>query len=203
MPKVVENEEGKEETLFTAEDIEAAKKAEADRLQADFDAKMLEKDEHQKKKLAEFETGKTAQELKDIERDKEVAEAKRIAEEAVGKVTESEGKRQNTIKEAARIRFTGGDAELDKKFEESWALINVEIKEDADIYKRAELAANLAGLNGGGTNEGGMQMSGGYAPSFVKKDETLKEADHQTFNSELGLDKFLEETAGPKAPDQK
>lgn len=202
---VVDEETGKEEILYTAEEIEAAKQAEITRLGEEHKKALEDKDNHMKEKLDEFTKGKTSQELKDLETEKKITEAKEIAEKATGLVTAAETRRIGTLKDVARNQFTGGNPELDKQFEDAWVLVNLEIKEDSDVMKKAETAAKIAGLTqevGGGFG-GGMPPSGGYAPNFVKKDEKAAAVDHETFKGALGLDKFLEETAGPKALEQK
>lgn len=197
---VVDEESGKEEIMYSAEELEAAKNAEIDRLKTEHEKALLDKDEHVKKKLEEFNQGKSAQELKDIERDRKIEEANRIASEATEGLKTAEGRRINSLKEIAREKFTGNDPELNKKFEESWGLVNLEIKEDADIVRKAELVANMSGLNNNGDDGmGGMPMNGGYAPNFKREDTEKSKADHDTFKKALGLDSFIDEMKPPEA----
>ncbi len=87
-------------------------------------------------------------------------------------------------------QFTGGDAELNKKFEESWALINFDAKEESDFMKKAEMAANMSGINAA-PNFGGMPFGGGFAPNTMPKKDGDPAA-HATFRSALpGMDDFL------------
>lgn len=189
---VVDEDTGKEEIVFTAEELEAAKKAEAERIQSEYEAKLAEKDEHLKKKTDEFVQGKTAQELKDQERDAKTAEALRIAEEANKKAEEAENKRISSLKKLAREQYAGNDPTLAAKFDEAWDLVNLEIKEDEDIFKRAELTANLAGLNSnGGSFAGGMPFAGGFAPKPQQKEVQVKEEEHSKFKNALGLEDFI------------
>ena len=191
---LIENEKGEEITVFTAEEKAAAEAA----IKAEYEAKLVDKDNHLKSKLDEFSKGKTASELKDAERDAAVAEAKKIAEEAKASVTNSEEKRQNTLKEVAMKKYVGNNPELKAKFDESWSLINLEIKDDSDVTRKAELVANMLGYNNQ-SNLGSMSMGGGYAPAVSSVEKEKSDADHQKFMDALpGMDSFI-----PKSKDNK
>ena len=198
MPKVVEDENGKEMTMFSQEELEAAKKAEEERLKTEYEAKLAEKDQHVKTKLEEFTKGKTAQELKEIETEKKIEEAKRIAEEASGRILASESRRIETLKRVAMEKFTGNNQELTKKFEDAWGLVNLEIKDDADVARKAELVANMTGLNFSDQNFGSMSLGGAKIPNFSREDTKEKEASYNQFKDTLGLDNFINEVKGPE-----
>ncbi len=189
----IENDQGVEIEVYTQDEIAvhvAAKEAE---LKADFDAKMAEKDSHIKTKLDEFQQGKTAQELKDAERDAAIADARKIAEEAKLNATTAEQRRQDSLKNIAMKKFVGDDSELVAKFEESWTIINLEIKDDSDIAKKAEMVANMIGLNNTSNNLGNMPMGGGggFAPKVSAVEKQKSDAEYNKFKSMLGLDEFL------------
>jgi len=188
MSKTIEDDQGNEVVVFTQEELDAQSSA----MKAEYEAKLLEQANHLKTKTEEFVKGKQSQELKDIERDNAIAEAKRLAAEAGEKANNAEMRRQNAIKEVAMKKFTGDDAELQSKFEESWNLVNLEIKDDADIVKKAELVANMSGLNSAPQmNMGSMSMSGGYAPKVSAVEKEKQDAEYNNFKNSLGLDEFL------------
>ncbi len=174
MSKIIKNDDGTEEEVFT---------------KAELDAQLAEKDAHVKQKLDEFQTGKSAQELKDIEHKTALDEAKRIADEALALGRTSEERRVGSIKEFIMDQYTGGDAELKKKLTEGWDLINLPITGDEDIRKRIELAANAVGLTGPGS--AGVVVpahGGGMPPSFQKKtDKTVTEEENKAFREATGL----------------
>ncbi len=187
----IKDENGVEIEVLTPAEAEAQNKIALDKAQAEFDAKMKEKDEHVEKKLKEFETGKTAQELKDIETNRKIEEAKKIAEDAGKTIVEAEARRVSSLKNNAITRFVGEDAELKKKFEENWALVNIETKDDADFLKKAEIVAKMTGINTA-DNASGFDITGGYVPNLTAKEKETKEKEFETFKNVLpGMDEFL------------
>lgn len=194
MTKVFD-ENGNEVTGFISAEEVAAKEA---ALKAEYEAKLADKEQHLKDKTDEFMKGKTAQELKDLERDQKIAEATQKADQAAQKAIEAEEKRINALKRVAMEQYVGKDPELAAKFEESWNMVNLEIKSDDDIYKRAEMTASLAGLNNS-TSIGfaSMPFHGGVPPQLNEKEKQIKEADHNKFMSMTGLTDFI-----PKEPQQ-
>ncbi len=192
----IENDQGVEMEVFTQDEIAtqiAAKEAE---LKADFEKQMADKDNHLKTKLDEFQQGKTAQELKDTERDTAIAEARKIAEEAKTNAQNAEQRRLDSLKGIAMRKFVGDDAELVTKFEESWAIVNLEIKDDSDIAKKAELVANMIGVNQSNQTLGSMPMGGGggFAPKVSAVEKAKGDAEYSKFKSVLGLDEFIPKT---------
>ena len=192
MPIKVTDDQGVEIEAFTAEDV-AAKEAE---IKSQYEAQLADKDKHLKEKTDEFLKGKSAQELKEIERDNAIAEANQKAEEARSLAAGSETKRMDALKAIARKQYTGDNPELISKFDESWNLINMDIKEDTDISKRAELAANMSGLNstGGSFGSVGISMGGGIAPQVSPANQAKSKEDHDKFKNYLGLNDFIPKT---------
>ncbi len=190
--KVVDPDTGAETEAFTADEL-AAKTKEIEDAAA---KKIAENEAHMKEKLDQFQQGKTAAQLAEEEkqgkRDAEIAEAKRLAGEAVAGQVASETRRLETLKKSAIASLVGNDPELTKKMEDAWVLINIDAKEDADFFKKAEMAANMSGINHQGTiGPGGMSFGGGFAPQVNKKKE-VDEATHSTFRGALpGMDDFL------------
>lgn len=200
--KIVNEETGQEEVVYTQAELDVIK-ADADKKMADAEAaataKIKENEDHLKQKTDEFLKGKNAQELKDIERDKKIEEAKAAADAAGAKAVEAEQKRQDAVRASIVRQYVGEDPKLKERFEESWKMVNLEIKTDDDILKKAELAANMAGLNGTGmSSAGGMPMSGGFAPNMKPADKEKKEAEYSTFKNAFGLNEFI-----PKKEDDK
>lgn len=190
--KIIEDENGNQLTYYSAEEVQATALQEAERIKAEYEAKIAEKDEHLKTKTNEFLQGKAAQEAKDIERDGKVAEAQRLAEEARAKAVEIESKRTESLKKIAMKQFVGNDDELTAKFEESWNLINLEINGDDDISKKAEMVASLIGINNSNIMGGaGIAMSGGIAPKVSPTEKAKSDADYSQFKSAFGLDEFI------------
>ena len=171
MSQIITNDDGTETEVFTKEEVEA---------------QLAEKDAHVKAKLDEFQKGKSSQDLKDQERDTAIAEAKRIADEASNRAIEAENRRQGQVKQYYIDTYAGGDPEMAKKLAENFDLINVEIKSDDDIKRRIELAANMSGVHAQPNFAPTMPQYGGYAPTF-NKDETVSEAEHESFLKEVGL----------------
>lgn len=191
--KVVDPDTSAETEAFTAEEF-AAKTKEIEDAAA---KKIADNEEHMKQKLNEFQQGKTATELeKEAEKAKtasEIAEARRIANEAAATVASSEARRLETLKKVAMEKFVGTDPELVKKFEESWALVNFDTKEEADFLKKAEMVANMIGMNSApNMGAGGMSFGGAHAPGFQPAKKEMDSAAHQTFRDALpGMNDFL------------
>lgn len=184
MSKIVVDDDGKEETVYT--------QAEMDAIKADADAKLKDKDTHFSGKLDEFAKAKAIQDAKDTERDAKAAEIKATADAALAKAAESEGKHLLSLKNAAMKKYTGEDPTLKAKFDESWALVNLEIKDDEDVLKKAEMVANMAGLNNApDVFAGDFSMSGGHAPTLSAAEKEKKSAEHNQFKSALGLEDFI------------
>ena len=113
MPQVITKDDGTDETVYTQAELDAAKK------EADDKAALAIADEkkHTAEKLDEFQKGKTAQELKDIERDNAIKTAKETAEKAVKSANDIvENSRKKSIDFIAD-RMIGKDVELRKKLD--------------------------------------------------------------------------------------
>lgn len=153
---------------------------------------LADKDAHVAQKLEEFKQGKTAAELKEIEREKAVADAKAAADAAKAAaeavVTGARTKVVNFVAE----QFVGQDAELRKKLDDAFGIIEegrkakgLDITDDKSIQEMMTAAASMAGIT---TLAGGpsFPMNGGFAPSFQKTASELSDADHQEFLKETG-----------------
>ena len=185
---------GEDKEVFTKEELETK----AREVEEQYKKQLEEKETHYKTKIDEFVKGKQGVESKEKEvesKQKEwedkIAEARKISEDAVQKVEAERVARFNALKNHIFEQYGGTDPDVKKKLEEKWELINVTITSDDDVKKRAQLTAELAGLNVGtvGTQQfiGGSSFGGGYAPSFEKKQGASPE-EYNRFKSELGLD---------------
>lgn len=187
MPKVEKNEEtGAEETFYT--------QAELDAIKAENDKALADKDEHVKNKLKEFETGKTAQELKDIERDKQIQEAKEKAEKAETTANNTVEESRKKVKDFFVSQLVGEDADLKKKLDDSLKIVEagrsasgLDIKSDDAIKEMTIQAANMAGI--GASALPNFPMGGGYAPSFQKSTAEVSDAEHEEFLKATGYQK--------------
>ena len=177
MSKKIANEEtGEEEEFFT---------------KAELDAQLAEKDAHVAKKLEEFQTGKTAQELKDIARDKEIAETKAKAEEAIGAAKTIAETAQKKVKDFVASQFVGEDKELRTKLDSSYEIIEagriakgLDTKSDASIQEMMLSASQMAGLNH--VADPKFPLTNGMAPNFNKTANELSDAEHETFLKATG-----------------
>lgn len=180
MPEIITktNEDG------TTQEVEVFTKAE-------LDAQLKDKDDHHAKKLDEFQQGKTAQELKDIERDQKVEEAKKIAEDAMAKLGEAENRRIGTVKNFIAGQYVGEDADLRKKLDDSFDLISAgRVAKGLDIASETSIkdifadAARMAGITTPAAPS--FPMYGGGAPNFTPPAGTVSDNDHAQFLKETG-----------------
>lgn len=193
MPKIVENQDGAEETLYTPEEVQA----EADRkaaekeaaVKAEYEAKLAEKDEHHKKKLDEFVQGKKGIDEKEKEWNEKIETTKKTADEALTQLQQEKAARLNTVKEFMFEGYGATDPEIKKKLQEEYDLLNMPATTDEEIKARTIKAARNAGLASGAPSGFSVPMGGGYAPTF-KRDEGLKDSDHDSFLKETGLGDF-------------
>lgn len=178
MSKTIKNEEtGLDEIVYT---------------QAELDGQLAEKDAHVATKLKEFETGKTAQELKDIERDKKIEEATKKGEDAVqaaNKIVEDSKKKVvNFIAE----QIVGQDVDLRKKLDDATEIIQagrlskgLDVASDEAIREIMIAAAQMAGISAPAVSPV-FPMVGGMPPDFIKKEGELSETEHERFLKETG-----------------
>lgn len=189
--KVTDPDTGVESEAFTIEEMEAQKIS----IQTEANKKIADNEAHLALKLDEFQKGKNATELeKETEKNKtaaDIADARRIAEEAAATVRTTEERRVSGLKKMAIERFVGNDPDLTKKMEEAWAVINIPTVDDTDFMKKAEAAANMSGINSAPNIMGAMPFGGGMPPSFQQKKE-VNEAEHTRFRDALGdMNDFL------------
>jgi hypothetical protein len=155
-----------------------------------------------KEKLDEFQKGKTAtqleQETAETARKASVEAAQKTATEALEFAKGAEQKRLNTIKDSVRQNYVGKDPELTKKFEEAWEIVNFPITKDEDIASKANMVANMIGVNAGMGMDFTFGGGGHQAPNFQRR-EGVNETTHKTFRSALpGMDDFLKPNAEEK-----
>ncbi len=182
----IEDDAGNEIEVFTAAEVAEQKAA----LEATHKAALEDKEQHVKKKLEEFQTGKTAAELKEKEWESKIEAATRIAEEAKAHGQTESQKRIDELKSYTMEQYGGADPEIKKKLEDAYAIINKDTATDADVVERVRLAAAMSGLTGGVStvNPG---IYGGYAPSVKSANEQGAAADYDKFTDALGLSDFI------------
>jgi len=201
MAKEILNEEtGEMELVYTQAELDA-QKAEADRI-------LAEKDAHMQKKLDEFKQGKNSQELKEIEMQKTVEDAKRIADEAKASVDQAKQEHFNTVKNFYMEQLVGTDPEVVKQFEDAFKIVKAgkeangfTVTGDKDIGVLVQDAMKFAGLGAGtGSNFGGgstfvppIPAQGGMSPNFQRNENELSDTDHQNFLKETGYDQAKDE----------
>lgn len=184
MSKTVVNEEtGEEEVLYT--------KAELDAIEADAAAKVAAAEAEKKEKLDEFLKGKTAQELKEIERERRIEEINKKAEEAEARSKKIEETALEKIKGAEMTKYVGSDAALKAELQAAYDVLSgMPATTDEEIAARMLAAANMKGFNGPKQSIGG-GMGTGYAPRFDATEDRSKDADHQKFLGALGLENII------------
>lgn len=188
MSKIIINDEGQEEVVYTQEELDVMKQAELEAVKAEYEAKLADKEAHVKEKLDQFQKAKgNVEEEKEqimakLQQDAE--EARRLAEEANSKIAEAEKIKQDSMKNYYMRSLVGDNAEMLQKLEEGYGLINIDTATEEDIKKRVEMAASVVGINT--TNRMSAPfVGGGYAPNVgtVQKNEE----DYDQFKKEFGI----------------
>lgn len=157
----------------------------------DHDKALADKDAHVAEKLKEFQTGKSAQELKDIERDVAIKEARDAATAAAATANATvEGARKKVVEFVAQ-QFVGEDPELRKKLDDAFGIIEegrkakgLDVKDDKSIQEMMTAAANMAGINS--ISSPSFPMHNGIAPNFQKTASELSDAEHKAFLAATG-----------------
>ncbi len=181
MSKTIKNDAGEDEVVYT---------------QAELDAQLLEKDEHVKQKLEEFTKGKTAIELEREENKRIIEEIKKGSETAVNTANEMVAGARKKVVDFVAQQYVGEDPELRKKLDEAFGIIEagrtskgLDIKDDKAIQEMMAAAASMSGISlpaGGAVPPAFMGAGMGGAPSFIKKEGELSDAEHKTFLDAVG-----------------
>lgn len=211
MPRTITDDEGNDIEVFTPEEveaqqaakvaeIEAAKQAEIERLEAEkaeIEKALAEKDEHVKQKLDEFISGKKSVEQKEKTLEEQQAELaarlKEIEEKSAADLAAERNARFNSLKNFMFQQYGAQDEEIKQKLEESYDLINVDVTDEAALQRRVEAAARLAGVGSPGQKPTLYPgVGGGAAPDFSDAAKKTDEAaDLDMFQKSLGLKKYL------------
>lgn len=184
MSKTVTNEEtGEEEIVYSQAELDAIK-VEADR-------KIAENEAHTKEKLEEFQKGKTSQELKDIERDNAIKEAKEKSDKAIEMANTTVATARTKVVDYIAQQFVGEDIGLRKKLDDAFSLIEegrkakgLDVKDDKSIQEMMTQAASMSGIGAGQMPN--FPMGGGYAPNFQKSPSEISDAEHEAFKKATG-----------------
>lgn len=162
--------DGVEQEVFTAEEM-AAKEKEAEDARAE-SAKHKRVADEQTQNFKRFhdmteeeKQGFSEKELQlKIQLDKEAT-----AREALEKdIKDRHDKEFASLKEKTLASWHRGDAELQKKLEENWLLVNVEGTDENAVTTRARLAARMSGINTDKPNPI-VQHFSGDAPALSEK----------------------------------
>jgi len=196
MPKIIEDDNGNELTVYTAEELAS----ERSKVEEEYKGKLAEKDEHVKKKLDEFMQGKKSveqlsaeAEAKQKEVDAKIDGANKLAQDAIAKADAERQARLFAIRDYMFEQYGSTDPEVKKKLLEGWDLANVPMDNEENIKRRVQVAASIAGVNGQVAVNPvyGAPFSVGYAPQFNQKKEGVSDAEHELFKQELGLGNFI------------
>lgn len=156
----------------------------ADEKKAEIDARIAEKEEFQKKKLAEFENGKKSNEAKELEREARLTELQKIAEEAKATAESERTARKSSTKTYFASQFVGNDVDLKAKLEEAYGELNIDDSTDAGMQQRYQKAANMIGL-GASNRSFAAPVFGGISPTFSPSKESVSDTDHKKFLQEV------------------
>lgn len=190
------NEEGVEVEfeVFTSEELETKALEKAKAIEEDYKKQLEEKDNHLKTKLDEFQQAKKKVEGKEGEisekeelLNQQIEEIKKIAEEANSKVEQSEKEKIESIKKVISNQLVGNDAEMTKKLEDAYNLINMEAKTTEEIQQRTFLAAKMIGIQTENNIPTVSFGGGAMAPNFTPTEKKQSEEGYKNFISELGL----------------
>lgn len=193
------NEDGEEVEIevFTQEEANAiaAQKAEEEkaRLQEDFEKQLAEKDEHLKKKTDEFVQAKQGMKGKEeglTEKEQlleeKIAEATRIAQEAVSQVELAKTQKNDSIKNMLIESLVGGDEDLKKKLSEAYDLVSIPIEAEGDIQRRMSFAAGAIGISASAMPQ--VSFSSGTAtPTVAPADKKRADAEYDEWRKSMGL----------------
>jgi exopolysaccharide biosynthesis protein len=175
MSKVITNEDGTEETVFT---------------QAELDAQLLEKDNHLKTKLDEFTKGKTAQELSKEENKAAIEAMKKEVDETKASFVKSQETQRTKVVNFLVKQVVGEDVELTKKLAAEMAIVEAgykasgkDVNDESIIQEMISKSVSMAGINAVAPS---FPMNGGFAPNFNNPKEAVSDAEHEKFLKETG-----------------
>jgi chromosome segregation ATPase len=156
-------------------------------------AELETKNESLSKSAAHFgEKRKKLAEMTEEEKSKLTAEETRLRKveedlEARGKEIETRTRLEIRREESLR-RYTGGDAEVQKKIDAELSVLNMPETTPEEIEAKVSKAARLAGLTGSGTPS--LSIGGGEGPTHteVKKKFPETEQGKQTYKQMFGAE---------------
>lgn len=185
MSHTIVNDEGEEEVVYTEAEKQAEKDAEIEKVKADYEAKLAEKDAHVKEKLDQFQQAKKGVDTAQEEVRAMAEEAKRLAEEAKMSVAQAKEAELTTKKDFYIQSVVGGDTDLRKKIEDAYGMLNLPAATDKEIMERVQKAVTLAGISQMSTPS--LSFGGAQAPNFQQAGEQTKEAAYNEWKKELGI----------------
>lgn len=179
MSKEIINEETGEKEIFYT--------------QAELDTQLKDKDEHVEQKLKEFQQGKTAQELKDIERDEQIKTARETADKAIETANSTVATARKNVVDYMAAQIVGEDKELRTKLDEAIEIIEagriakgMDIKDEKSIREIMISAASMSGISTVAPVSPVFPMTGGVPPSFNKTPGQISNEEHNMFLQATG-----------------
>lgn len=181
MAKEFEVEDGKMETFYSAEEIEAAKKAEADRVAAEKDTEIERLKKISAEKTDNFRKyNEMTEEEKKAHSENEIIQIRRndkLEEELAGVkkvLTEKEERERIYTKDTIMKSIHGDKDDIKKSLEENYAILAGMPETTPDeIRARTMKAANLAGISIESINPLYQPMNGD-APVHKQKDDYVE-----------------------------
>ncbi len=181
MAKKFEVEDGKMETFYSAEEIEAAKKAEADRVAAEKDTEIERLKKISAEKTDNFRKyNEMTEEEKKAHSENEIIQIRRndkLEEELAGVkkvLTEKEERERIYTKDTIMKSIHGDKDDIKKSLEENYAILAGMPETTPDeIRARTMKAANLAGISIESINPLYQPMNGD-APVHKQKDDYVE-----------------------------
>ena len=198
MSKVFTDEEGKEITAFTQEEVDAQIVARETALKTEHDAAIAEKEAHQAEKLAQMEKVQAGAAKAEKNAQTLAEETKKYAEEAKATVEASKAEALQTKKAFWIQSVVGGDAELTKKILENYELLGgMPVTNDAEIQARVQKAVNASGIGNVASYNSGISLGGASAANVMPSAQSEKEHNYEVWKNELGITDLV-----PKKPNQ-
>jgi len=197
MSKTVVDDDGKELTVFTQEEVQAQIAEREAALKAEHDAALAEKEAHQAEKLAQMEKAQSGATKAQKDAQALAEETKKYAEEAKNTVEAAKQEALQTKKSYWIQSVTGGDPELTKKIQENYDLLNMPTTTDAEIQARVQKAVTAAGIGSVANFNSGISFGGAPAANISPTAQSEKEHNYNVWKNELGIADLV-----PKKPNQ-
>jgi len=199
MSKIIVDDQGNEETVFTAEELkaqqDAAVAAEVARVKAEHEKAMADKDAHIAEKLDQFKRAQGGAETEKENAKLAIENAQKTADEAKAAIARAEAEKIETKKDYWIKSVVGDDAELAKTIRENFDIINMPSSTDEEIKAKMQKAINMAGIGAVAQPSSSLSFGAAMPPNIVQTESSIKEHNYNVWKNELGLQDFV-----PKKP---